>query len=92
MHVTLREVHNIQNPTKPQRYISQALTPLPRKDVGPTIHIVKQYLFFTAHAFTWYSAFYMRILRFVRYRLLLFSRLKTVFKSGIDKLYYSGHM
>jgi hypothetical protein len=46
MHVTLREVHNIQNPTKPQRYISQALTPLPRKDVGLTIHTVNTIFIF----------------------------------------------
>jgi hypothetical protein len=40
MHVTLCEVHNIQNPMTPQRQIPQALTPLPRKDVGPRVHTV----------------------------------------------------
>jgi len=46
MHVTLREVHNIQNPMKPQRHISQALTPLPCKDVGPTVHTVNTIFIF----------------------------------------------
>lgn len=84
VHVTLCEVRNIQNPMAPQRQISQALTPLSRKDAGPTAH--------TTNAFTWYFALKMLILSSVRYRLLLLSRFKTVFKSGIDKLCCSGHI
>jgi hypothetical protein len=46
MHVTLREVHNIQNPMTPQRHISQALTPLPRKDVQHTVHTINTIFIF----------------------------------------------
>ena len=46
MHVTLCEVHNIQNPMTPQRHISQALAPLPRKDAERTVHTMNTILIF----------------------------------------------
>ena len=90
LHVTLCEARNIQNPMAHLRYISQAVTPLPSKEVLYTLRT--RYLFCFTHAFTRYFAQHTQTLNSVRHSLLLLIIIKRVFTLGIYKLYCSGYM